>query len=77
MTNDIQNVSVQQGGGIASALLGSTLISVVEGTAIVQIPVMMNSKLGHIYVSTEELESFMKNPVMTEMIAWSERVADG
>lgn len=71
--NDIQNMSVQRGGGIASALLGNTTMNLVDGTAVVQVPMMKDGVLGHIYVSTEEYDEFVNSAMMAEIVDWMDR----
>lgn len=66
----IRSISLQSGADIISALLGEILTNVVGKEVVLQVPVFASGRVGHIYVSAEEYDSFMKNPVVTEMIAW-------
>lgn len=66
------NISVQGGGGITSAALGSALSNVVNGEVVVQIPVFVSGMVGHIYVSPDELDKFQNSAVIQEMLHWAD-----
>ena len=76
MSNELQHVSVQHGGGIASAVLGSTLTKVINGEVIVQVPVFASGRVSHIYLSADEMNEFTESAFVTELVACLDRLSD-